>query len=246
MRPAASSPGCRAVPRRRRRAVPRCRRRAVPRRRPCPLRPARGRSCSCVWGQARPPSPAPRGDRGARALHPRLLSASTPAPGTSSSTGRTARPPPRTAPRRGRSGPPRQVPAGAGRRTLHTKPRLPGHVGRARRPHPPRGRQTTAAPRGGRPGAGVARPGPARVATRRHDLTLYTAGPGTASEDRLRLLAGWAATQPAATEPTVAQPTATEPTATQPAATEPTRIGTADPTVRRRAAGGRSSGQGRA
>lgn len=59
-----------------------------------------------------------------------------------------------------------------------------------------------------------------------HELTLYTAEPGTASEDRLRLLVSWAATQPAATEPT--------------------RVGTADPTVRRRAAGGRSSGPGRA
>ncbi|MER5217783.1 hypothetical protein ABT063_46570 [Streptomyces sp. NPDC002838] len=35
-----------------------------------------------------------------------------------------------------------------------------------------------------------------------HDLTLYTAEPGTTSEDRLRLLASWAATQPpGATEP---------------------------------------------
>ncbi len=33
------------------------------------------------------------------------------------------------------------------------------------------------------------------------DLTIYTAEPGTASEDRLRLLASWAATEPAATEP---------------------------------------------
>jgi hypothetical protein len=30
----------------------------------------------------------------------------------------------------------------------------------------------------------------------------YTAEPGTASEDRLRLLAGWAATEPTVTEPT--------------------------------------------
>ncbi|WP_240496380.1 hypothetical protein [Streptomyces torulosus] len=45
-----------------------------------------------------------------------------------------------------------------------------------------------------------------------HDLTLYTAEPGTASEDRLRLLAGWAATQPAATEPTATRPAPTEPT----------------------------------
>ncbi|GAA2925959.1 MULTISPECIES: hypothetical protein [Streptomyces] len=28
-----------------------------------------------------------------------------------------------------------------------------------------------------------------------HDLTLYTAEPGTDDEDRLRLLASWAATQ---------------------------------------------------
>ncbi|MGW7202664.1 helix-turn-helix domain-containing protein [Streptomyces sp. NPDC054837] len=35
-----------------------------------------------------------------------------------------------------------------------------------------------------------------------YDLTVYTAEPGTSSEDRLRLLASWAATQPSAAEPT--------------------------------------------
>jgi hypothetical protein len=35
-----------------------------------------------------------------------------------------------------------------------------------------------------------------------HDLTIYTAEPGTTSEDRLRLLASWAATQSRAAEPT--------------------------------------------
>ncbi|MET7655675.1 MULTISPECIES: helix-turn-helix transcriptional regulator [unclassified Streptomyces] len=35
-----------------------------------------------------------------------------------------------------------------------------------------------------------------------HDLTLYTAEPGTSSEDRLKLLTSWAATQPSVTEPT--------------------------------------------
>jgi hypothetical protein len=35
-----------------------------------------------------------------------------------------------------------------------------------------------------------------------YDLTIYTAEPGTCSEDRLRLLASWAATQPSAVEPT--------------------------------------------
>lgn len=35
-----------------------------------------------------------------------------------------------------------------------------------------------------------------------HDLTVYTAEPGSASEDRLRLLASWAATETPATEPT--------------------------------------------
>ncbi|WP_435857668.1 DNA-binding protein [Streptomyces mirabilis] len=35
-----------------------------------------------------------------------------------------------------------------------------------------------------------------------YDLTVYTAEPGTASEDRLKLLASWTATQPSATAPT--------------------------------------------
>ncbi|MBC7273764.1 MAG: transcriptional regulator, partial [Streptomyces sp.] len=35
-----------------------------------------------------------------------------------------------------------------------------------------------------------------------HDLTVYTAEPGSAAEDRLRLLASWAATGSPATEPT--------------------------------------------
>jgi hypothetical protein len=35
-----------------------------------------------------------------------------------------------------------------------------------------------------------------------HDLTIYTAEPGTLAEDRLKLLADWAATRPPATEPT--------------------------------------------
>ncbi|MET7684305.1 DNA-binding protein [Streptomyces sp. NPDC005423] len=35
-----------------------------------------------------------------------------------------------------------------------------------------------------------------------YDLTVYTAEPGTSSEDRLKLLASWAAKQPSATEPT--------------------------------------------
>lgn len=35
-----------------------------------------------------------------------------------------------------------------------------------------------------------------------HELTFYTAEPGTADEDRLKLLTSWAATQPPATEPT--------------------------------------------
>lgn len=35
-----------------------------------------------------------------------------------------------------------------------------------------------------------------------YDLTVYTAEPGTSSEARLKLLAGWAAEQPSATEPT--------------------------------------------
>ncbi|MCX5328757.1 helix-turn-helix domain-containing protein [Streptomyces sp. NBC_00140] len=34
-----------------------------------------------------------------------------------------------------------------------------------------------------------------------YDLTVYTAEPGTRSEDRLKLLASWAATRPSATEP---------------------------------------------
>ncbi|WP_435866446.1 hypothetical protein [Streptosporangium sandarakinum] len=35
-----------------------------------------------------------------------------------------------------------------------------------------------------------------------YDLTIYTAEPGTASEDRLKLLASLAATQPHGTHPT--------------------------------------------
>ncbi|MEV5302966.1 MmyB family transcriptional regulator [Amycolatopsis methanolica] len=35
-----------------------------------------------------------------------------------------------------------------------------------------------------------------------HDLIIYTAEPGTASEDRLKLLASWAATRPRTAEPT--------------------------------------------
>ncbi|MEV0218903.1 helix-turn-helix transcriptional regulator [Streptomyces sp. NPDC050704] len=35
-----------------------------------------------------------------------------------------------------------------------------------------------------------------------YDLTVYTAEPGTSSEDRLKLLASWTARQPSATEPT--------------------------------------------
>lgn len=35
-----------------------------------------------------------------------------------------------------------------------------------------------------------------------YDLTVYTAEPGTSSEDRFKLLASWAATQPSATGPT--------------------------------------------
>ncbi|WP_268996114.1 MmyB family transcriptional regulator [Streptomyces griseomycini] len=35
-----------------------------------------------------------------------------------------------------------------------------------------------------------------------HDLSLYTAEPGSTSEDHLRLLAGLAATRPRAAEPT--------------------------------------------
>lgn len=39
-----------------------------------------------------------------------------------------------------------------------------------------------------------------------HDLIVYTAEPGTASEDRLKLLASWAATQSRAAQPTGAHP----------------------------------------
>jgi hypothetical protein len=35
-----------------------------------------------------------------------------------------------------------------------------------------------------------------------HDLTIYTAEPGTTSEDRLKLLTNWAATQTKAAGPT--------------------------------------------
>jgi hypothetical protein len=35
-----------------------------------------------------------------------------------------------------------------------------------------------------------------------HDLTFYTAEPGTVSEDRLKLLASWAATESTTQEPT--------------------------------------------
>ena len=39
-----------------------------------------------------------------------------------------------------------------------------------------------------------------------HDLIIYTAEPGTASEDRLKLLASWAATQSRAAQPTRRSP----------------------------------------
>ncbi|MFG1755609.1 MmyB family transcriptional regulator [Streptosporangium sandarakinum] len=75
-------------------------------------------------------------------------------------------------------------------------------MGRPQRAHPPRRHQAAAAPQVG--GLELTYQSLDLPMTNRtvYDLTIYTAEPGTASEDRLKLLASLAATRPRETHPT--------------------------------------------
>ena len=102
----------------------------------------------------------------------------------------------------------RQGPARARRRAVHRERGVPHPLGRAQRPHPPLRGQAVPPSRRRRARADLPHRRPAHADHGKLALTMYTAEPGTPSEDALKLLASWAATD---ATPTPARPTPDEP-----------------------------------
>lgn len=90
--------------------------------------------------------------------------------------------------------------AGADRRALHGQRAVQRVLGLPRHPHPPRGAEGAPAPDVGELELTYQSTEIPLAQRGWHDLTFYTAEPGTAHEERLRLLASWHATG-AAQEP---------------------------------------------